>query len=805
MKNIILFLLFLIGSSSLISAQSIRIEGKIQSNDGQDLGNVQIQALGTKFSATSDQQGSFSIEVNATEKVTLRFSLLGYENQFMTIQRSEFSQSQKIQMTSLRKNINQVDIVADNIRNEIGTINVNAELVSNLPSAVGGVEGMLKILVGGNNELVSQYTVRGGNYDENLVYVNDFEINRPFLVRSGQQEGLSFINADMVQNINFSVGGFQAKYGDKMSSMLDITYKKPTEFGGKISASLLGAEAFLQGASKNQKVRFLLGARQKTNQYLLNQQPIKGDYMPSFIDVQGMVDIQLHEKLDLQILGNYAKNRFKFEPKESSQAFGLVNQILRLQTDFTGQEDDAFDASFLGLSLTHYVSDRWILKWIASGFMSQEYERYDIKGLYALYEVESDMGKTEFGQNKYALGTAESHKFARNELQAKIFNVGHKGSYAANSHFIQWGANFKKVMVDDYLNEWHRRDSAKFSQPYHPTQTLMDFSVNAANLVDYHTLDFYVQDNISFDTRHKMVLNVGLRSNYNDRNKEWLWSPRVQWSIAPDWERNMMFKLATGSYTQPAFYREMRYLDGTLNTALKAQKSWQWSAGVDYVFSALNQRPFKITAEIYYKTLWDLVPYEYDDVRIRYHADNIGKGYAYGGEIRLFGDLVKDAESWLSIGYLKTSEKIWNAAIEDWSEWKPRPTDQRLSFGLFFSDYLPRNKNFKVYLNMLYATGLPTGPSGRILEKTYETKRLPDYKRVDIGFAALLLDGQKDHALPLWNHFKNIWLTIEVLNLLGIENTLSYQWVQDFTTNNLYAVPNKLSNRLFNLKLAIEF
>lgn len=791
---------------SLISfAQRTTIRGSVVTEEGTVLNNVQIQVLGTTISTESNEEGAFQLVLEQSSKITLRFSFLGYENHFLTLQPHQFSDIQEVKMTSLRKSIHQVEIVADNLRDQIGSINVGIEQVKNLPSAIGGVEGMLKILVGGNNELVAQYTVRGGNYDENLVYVNDFEINRPFLVRSGQQEGLSFIHPDMVQNINFSVGGFQAKYGDKMSSMLDITYRKPTGFGGKVTASLLGAEAFLQGATKNQKVRFLLGARQKTNQYLLNRQPVKGDYMPSFIDIQGVLDIQLHQKLDLQILGNYARNRFKFEPKESSQAFGLVNQILRLQTNFTGQEDDAFDASFLGLSLSHYINDRLTLKWIASGFASNEYERYDIKGLYALYEVESDMGKTDFGQNKYALGTAESHKFARNQLQAQVFNVGHKGTFSAQSHFIHWGLNYKKVMVDDYLNEWHRRDSAKFSQPHHPKYTLMDFSVNADNKVDYNAFDFYIQDNISFDTRHKMILNVGLRSNYNDRNKEWLWSPRIQWSIAPDWERNIMFKLASGSYAQPVFYREMRYLDGQLNSDLKAQKSWQWSAGMDYVFSALNQRPFKVTAELFYKSLWDLVPYEYDDVRIRYHSENIGKGYAYGGELRLFGDLVKDAESWLSIGYLKTSEKIWNEVGEEWSDWRPRPTDQRLSFGLYFSDYLPRNKNFKLYLSMLYATGLPTGPAGTILERTSNATRLPDYKRVDIGFAALLLNGDKEHHLPLWNSFKNIWLTAEVLNLLGIENTLSYQWIQDFSSNNFYAVPNKLSKRLVNLKLAIEF
>lgn len=805
MLKYLLTTILLMTSFQCLHAQSWIFKGNVQNRDGYNLEDVQINVLGTSLRTASDAQGNFEIQLENRNKTSIRFTLLGYEYEVVHINRPKDIEAHQVFMTSLRHQISQVDVSADKSRNEAGTIKIGIDQVEKFPSAIGGVEGLLKVLVGSNNELTSQYSVRGGNFDENLVYVNDFEIHRPLLVRSGQQEGLSFIHPELVQNINFSVGGFQAKYGDKLSSVLDVTYKKAEKFGGSVALSLLGGQAHLEGANKKGTFRYLVGARQKSNQYLLGAQPVKGNYEPSFTDVQLLIDGKLHDKLDMQVIGNYARNRFKFQPVESSQAFGVVNQVLRLRTKFDGQEDDAFDTRFLGLSFTHYATDKLQLKWLLSAFQSQEYERYDINGMYGLYEVESDMSKKEFGQDKYALGTASIHKYARNELFANVFSFGHRGAYDGEKHYIQWGANAKKIIVDDYMNEWHRRDSAKFTQPFHPTEIISEYVMKADHKLSYETFDAYIQDNILFDGLNKMNLNIGVRTLYNNLNKEWLIMPRAQWSIAPNWERDMMFKFGTGIYGQPAFYREMRHWDGTLNTDLKAQKSWHITAGVDYHFKALAERPFKLVGEVFYKHLWDLVPYEYDDVRIRYYSDNIARGYAYGAELRLFADLVKDAESWISVGYLSTKEQLYDEQTDTWSEFRPRPTDQRVSIGVFFSDYIPRYKNFKVYLNMMYVTGLPIHPSGQVLEIPEKTMRLPDYKRVDIGFAALLLDGKKQRTNPIWNKFDNIWLTAEVLNLLAIENTLSYQWVQDFTTNHMFAVPNKLSNRLLNLKLSVHF
>lgn len=805
MSKYIIFLLCFLQFPSLIFAQGWTLKGNVKNEKGQNLETVQIQVLGTGIESFTDGDGNYEITISEKKRTVIRFSLLGYEYEILTIANPKDSEEHKIIMQSFYTTFEQVDVRGERRREEIGTIEIGLDQVQKLPSAAGGVEGLLKILVGSNNELTSQYSVRGGNFDENLVYVNDFEIYRPFLVRSGQQEGLSFVNPDLVSRLYFSVGGFQAKYGDKQASVLDVQYKKPTTFGGSVDLSLLGANAHLEGASKNGKIRYLLGARHKANQYLLQSQPIKGNYQPSFTDIQALLSMQLHKNLDMEIIGNYARNRFSFEPQSSSEAFGLVNKVLRLRTDYKGQEEDAFDTRFLGAKWSHYLKDNLTLKWNFSLFQSKEYERYDIRGLYGLYEVESDLSKKEFGQDKLALGTAALHKFARNELNSHVLQIGHMGNADLSNHFLQWGLNFKSIGINDFLNEWQRRDSAGFSQPFHPEDIILESHVKAEHELTYETFDAFIQDNILFEGMNKMNLNLGLRTHVNSRNKEWLFSPRAQWSIAPNWEKDMMFKLAAGVYMQPAFYREMRAPDGSLNTDLKAQKSWQIIAGFDYHFQALAQRPFKVSAEVFYKDLWDLIPYEYDDVRIRYLAKNNGKGYAYGGELRLFGDLVKDAESWLSIGYLKTEEQLYDENIKEWTPRKPRPTDQRMSFGLFFSDYLPRYKNFKVYLNLLYVTGLPTHPAGKIMEAANYSMRLPDYKRVDIGFAALLLDGKKEHNFPVWKHFKNIWLTAEVLNLLGIENTLSYQWIQDFTTNNIYAVPNRLSNRLINVKLSVAF
>lgn len=792
--------------SSQLWAQHATVKGIITT----DLNEVGIKAkvlnTGNKESVEADSLGNYEIQVPSNKRVTLKIILPGYESEFVKVQLKDNEVSEQVViLKSLFDELDGVNFADQTSREEAGTIRMSMKNYQVDPSPVGGVEGRLKVLLGDKNEMTSQYRVRGGNYDENLVYVNDFEIFRPFLIRSGQQEGLSFINADLTEGVTFSVGGFQARYGDKLSSALDITYKRPRQFGGSAMLSLLGAQMHLEGASKNRKLTYLFGARQKSNQYFLRSQPVKGQYNPSFTDIQALISYKFNRSWEWEVLANYARNRFRMQPESSTEAFGYFNNVYSLQTNYNGNEIDQFDTRFVGTSLTFRPTERTRLKLLASFYQTVEEENYDINGLYDLFAVESDIGKSSFGENKQALGSGEIHDYARNRLNANVFNLAHKGHTTAGRHFILWGAEMMLFNIDDRLLEWQRRDSAGFSQPYSDNAIYMNRSVSAYNTLNYRKLSAYLQDNIVLDDSNRMTLNIGSRITYTSFNKELIVSPRAQLSYAPG-NRKIVFRLATGVYAQPAFYREMRDMEGVLHTDLKSQKSYQTSAGFDWNFTAWDEKPFKLTAELYYKELWDLVPYEYDNVRIRYLANNDAKGYAYGGEVRLFGNLVKDAESWVSLGLMKTENRIFNRATSEWSSFVPRPTDQRVSVGMYFSDYLPRNKNFKAFVNMMYSTGLPFWPPNTNWSSDYQL-RVPDYKRVDIGFAALLVDGNKkgEYNFGLLNRFESVWLSLEVFNLLNIRNVLSYEWIQDFSSNRVYGVPDRLTARLINLKLAVRF
>lgn len=801
---------------SFCSAQDATISGKIKDEQGKGIDLVTIAIEGTAIGTLSKPDGKYELVVPAGKKLLVVFSNVSYriEKKSIKLEPNE----KRVLDIALIKNANTLTEYVkkdDRIRTEAGVVQIDARKANRLPSTIGGVEGLIKTFVGTNNELTSQYTVRGGNYDENLVYVNDFEVYRPFLTRSGQQEGLSFINSDLVSNVYFSVGGFQAKYGDKMSSVLDISYKKPTKFGGSVMLSLLGASLHLEGATKNKKLTYLIGLRQKSNQYLLQAQPTKGIYNPSFTDFQGLVNYRISNKWEVELLANYARNRFSFYPEEQTTSFGVINQAYQLRVFYQGGEIDQFDSRFGGLSTTYRPNKNLKLKLLASGFQTNERETYDIGGEYLLGEVETDLGKENFGQIKTYLGTGIIQNYARNYLKVNVGNIAHRGSLDAGKHFISWGLDGGITSIKDKLHEWERRDSAGFTQPYLQDSLVMMRLYKSATNLDYARFSGFLQDNFRFNDSLDLTISAGVRFNYSTLNNEFIISPRLQVAYKPKWKNDIVFKLAGGLYAQQPFYRELRDLDGNVNTSLKAQKSLHIVLGSDYNFKMYN-RPFKLTAELYYKKLWDLVPYEYDNVRIRYFGKNDAVGYAYGGELRLYGDLVKDATSWVSIGLLKTAEDITDDKIvlKDKSGvdsatiypgYVPRPTDQRFMLGMYFEDYLPRNKNFKMHLNLLYATGLPFGPPDK--QRYGDTLRLPDYKRVDIGFSALLLDGKKKNR-PAHSFFRNlesIWLSVEVFNLLGIQNTLSYSWIQDQTSGRTFAVPNRLTSRLLNVKLNIDF
>lgn len=804
-KSIILFVSCILCSFYSVGQTAI-LKGRVSDNDHVPIADATISIDKSDKFVLTDTLGFYEIEVPAGKKVVLRASGVDFDSEpfNVTLKEGE-TRTRNIFLESRGTMLGAVQVKAERERGQVGTIGVNTKNVQALPG-LEGVEGLLKMLVGHRNELTSQYTVRGGNFDENLVYVNDFEINRPFLVRSGQQEGLSFVNPDMVDRVDFSVGGFQARYGDKMSSVLDVTYQRPEKFAGSVMASLLGFQAHLAGGSRNKKLSFMVGYRQKTNQYLLQSQPTKGQYNPSFTDIQALINYRFSSKFEMEFIGNYALNSFRFQPERARAAFGSVTQAMAFTSVYTGGEIDQFDNTFGGLSFTYSPNKKLKLKLLGSLYNSYEKETFDIKSEYILSVVELDLGSQSLGKELYSLGAGGIHRYARNFLNANVANVGLKGTYSAGNHFFSFGGNVQHVNIDDRLLEWERRDSAGFSIPYDPFQVNMYQYFKASNQISYNKADAYIQDNILLSKNFDAVLTLGVRGVYNFLNKEMVISPRANFSFKPKWQENMLIKLAAGQYAQPPFYREMRAMDGTLNTDLKAQKSWQFAAGLDYNFIALNDRPFKFTAELFYKSLSDLVPYDYDNVRIRYAANNNGIGYAYGGELRLFGDLVKDAESWVSIGYLKTMERLLNPATGEYGNWQPRPTDGRVTFGVFFSDYLPQNHNFRVYLNMMYATGLPSPLPERNFKRR-DNFRLPAYRRVDIGFSALLLDASNNNAgyYSFFKGLKSVWVSLEVFNLLGIANTLSYEYIESLNNNYSFYIPNRLTSRMINFKIAAKF
>lgn len=800
------FFSFLMLFTTSIFAQMARIDGFVKNESGKVPDVVTIVDMATMTGTHVNEKGYYMLEMPADKQITLAYYSPGYDLVKKTFILTK-GEVRNVNVKLIRtEHIGNEVVIKDRSISEAGRTHLILSKVNMITDVSGGIEAMIKQMVGSHNELSSQYSVRGGNYDENLVYVNDFEIYRPFLVRTGQQEGLSFVNPDLVSNVNFSVGGFQARYGDKMSSVLDVTYKKPKQFSGSVMTSLLGTNIHLEGVSKNRKLTYLLGARQKSNQYILQSQPTKGIYNPSFTDIQVLLNYKAGDNWEIEAIGNYARNRFTFFPEHRVASFGLLNQAYQLDVYYDGGEFDQFDSRFAGISAAyHKDSSRLRLKFLASGFQTNEYETYDIGGEYLFGLLQTDQSKKDFGQIKTYLGTGYIHDFARNYLNVNVGDAGVRGSFDAGKHFWLFGLNATVTSIDDALHEWERRDSARFNQPYDPNEIQMAYFYHSSSAFNYMRLSGFLQDNVKLDSAGKANMNLGARFNYSQLNGEVLISPRAQFTYKPGKKRDIIYKFSGGLYQQPPFYREMRDLNGIINKGLKAQKSAQVDLGLDYNFK-MNNRDFKVTFEAYYKSLWDLDPYFYDNVRIRYTGKNDAIGRVYGSEVRLYGDLVKDATSWISVGLMKGEQKITDSgSIAGYNNYFPLPSDQRFMLGMYFEDYLRRNKNFKAHINMMYATGLPVGPPGGHLYNN--TLRLPDYKRVDIGFSALLLDAdRRDHpAHSYFNKIRSIWASLEVFNLLSIQNTLSYTWIQDNSTNNRFAVPNRLTSRLLNVKLLFNF
>jgi hypothetical protein len=825
--------IFVMISLSSFSQKKIAfVSGKVIDENENILKGVSITILGKQNSIITSDSGTYRLKVPADKAFALVFSFSGYREEQKNFFLSENEEENVVvKLYNSSKLLNPVVISDQKERTETGLVKINPKSATTLPGATGGVEGLIKILVGSNNELTSQYSVRGGNYDENLIYINDFEIYRPYLVSNAQQEGLSFINPELVKNISFYTGGFQAKYGDKISSVLDIQYKKPTAFSGSVYISLLEQGFHLEGSSKNQKLSWLFGVRSKTNKDLLSSQEVQGNYIPSAADVQGLVSYRFSKKLELEILGIASGSKFTLFPQSAQKSSAVFSPLftadLALDIFFSGQEIDNYNTNLIGLSLNQYVSKKINLKWMASHYADNENENYDITGDYLFGERDFDKTSSTYGEIINPLGAGLYQDYARNSLNIEVYNFSHKGSYDKGKHFIQWGASFDHTIIHDKLNEWKLQDSAGYSLPYDPNMlNLSSVTKSSANLnVDKYS--GYVQDNIRLgDAARPVTLQAGVRFNYNSLNREFIVSPRVQFSYKPDWEKDIVFKTSAGVYDQPPFYREMRGYSGIVNTALKSQKSKQIVAGFDYNLST-GEHPMRITTEAYYKSLTDVDIYDIDNVRIQYYGNNNAVAYAAGLETRLYTELVKDAESWLSIGIGQTKEKLDNDnyylytnasgqiitstttdqvvadSLKKEVGYIRRPTDRRVTLGLFLQDYLSTNKNFKVHLNMIYGSNMPYNIPNSVRYR--DALIIEPYIRVDIGFSALLLSEKslrRSHS-P-FRGFENIWASLEVFNLIDRANVISYQLIKDFA-NNTFAIPNRLTPRLINFKLIARF
>ncbi len=832
MRTAFSFILVFIALSGFSQKKTAYVSGKVIDENENPLPGVTITILGRQNGIATSDSGTYRIKVPAEKAFALIFSYTGYREEQKNFYLSDNEAEQlTVKLTRNNTTLEPVIINDQKERTETGLVKINPKSATILPSATGGVEALIKILVGSNNELTSQYSVRGGNYDENLIYINDFEIYRPFLVSNAQQEGLSFINPELTKNINFYTGGFQAKYGDKISSVLDIQYKKPTTFSGSAYVSLLEQGFHLEGSSHDKKFSWLFGVRSKTNKDLLSSQEVKGNYVPSASDLQAYLTYTLTRKLQLELLGILSGSKFRLIPESAQKSSAIFSALftadLGLDIFFEGQEKDNYNTNLIGLSLNQYVNKKIKLKWMASHYGDNENENFDITGAYLFGERDFDKTSSSFGQIVNPLGAGVYQNYARNVLNIDVYNVSHKGSFAEGKHFIQWGAGVDHTIIHDKLNEWEYEDSAEYSLPYNPNQiNLSSVLKSSANLV-IDKYSGYVQDNLRIgDTVRDITLQAGVRFNYNSLNKELIVSPRAQISYKPNWQRDIVFKAAAGVYDQPPFYREMRRYDGTINTGLKSQKSIQFVAGFDYNL-ATNNHPMRITTEAYYKSLTDVDVYDIDNVRIQYYGNNNAKAYATGIETRIFTELVKGAESWLSIGVSQTKENLDNDfyytyknaegeiitaqttdqvvadSIKNEEGYVRRPTDRLLTLGLFLQDYLSTNKNFKVHLNMIYGSNMPYNIPNSV--KYRNALIIEPYIRVDVGFSALLLSEKslrRSHS-P-FRAFDNIWASLEVFNLIDRDNTISYQLIKDFA-NNTFSIPNRLTPRLINFKLLARF
>lgn len=773
-----------------IKAQTFTLQGKVTDSNMSPVELATVSVIEQGKMTMTNLKGEFSIQLRSADSVVVRFSMVGYKTKTRVLRRPRGKQTLLIQLYD----DNQLAgiTVTEKKRQTGSTQQLETKDIKNTPSVTGNaVEELIQSQAGvsTHSELSSQYNVRGGSFDENSVYINNVEIYRPFLVRSGQQEGLSIINPDMVESIGFSTGGFEARYGDKMSSVLDIKYKKPKKFEANVAANLLGASAFVGFSTK--KFSWSNGIRYKTNKYLLGSLDTKGEYQPNFLDYQTYLTYEPTKNWSIEVIGDISENHYNFYPEDRETKFGTMENVKSFKVFFDGQEKDVFRTYFGSLSISRKFGEKTKLSLIASAFHTNEQERYDIQGQYWLTQTETS--------ENLGVGTYMEH--ARNYLKATVKSIKFALEHKTKKHDIQAGLTYRIENITEDSKEYEMRDSSGYSIPHTGEDLYMIYSLKAKNTLDANRLETYIQDTWRFSSKGEhtfFTLNYGLRFSHWNFNKESIISPRISLGIVPAFNHDVTMRFATGIYYQAPFYKELRdttTINGityaTLNNKIKSQRSIHFIAGFDYRFK-MKDRPYKFTAEAYYKALSNLVPYTVDNVKIVYDASQQCSGHAMGLDLKLYGEFVPGTDSWVSLSLMNTRININGKSI-------PLPTDQRYSLNLFFTDYFPGTDRWRMSLKLAFADGLPFGAPHRQLDE--QPFRAPAYKRADIGMSYRLLNNEKGDRKSI---FKNIWLGIDCLNLLGINNVNSYYWITD-VTNQQYAVPNYLTGRQINIKASFEF
>lgn len=816
MLRIVPLILFLLITPTLLAQNSI-IKGIVKNSNKEVIEGVSVSYL--NHGTITNEKGEYKLTLPGNKNVKVVFRHISYTTFTKTV---SIPKNKTLRFSLvLSSKIEKIDevVVKDVKKDAEGFIKIKAADAIKIPGANKGIENMLMTLPGvnNNNELSTQYNVRGGNFDENLIYVNGIEVYRPFLVRSGQQEGLSFVNSTMVQNIKFSAGGFQAKYGDKLSSVLDITYRTPKQLATTINASLLGGSATIEGSIFENKLNAILGVRYRDNSLFINSKDIETTSRPNFTDAQTFLSYTINSKLKFDFLGNLSINNYNYTPVSRRTKFGTISNPLELIVYYDGQEKDKFETSFGALKTNYKLNENLQFNLTTSLYHTIEEEYYDILASYNLGEVNNDFGSDSFGEVEFSQGIGSQLNHARNDLDALISTIELKSTYKKDNNQFDFGLKYKREDIKDRLKEWEVIDSVGFNvrplhhisnnQPYEPyTGEIIPFqNISAKNHTTINRLVWFTQysKNLPWNN-HKIWFNIGARGHYwnvqqTDRktSNNSTYSLRGQFAIKPDWEKDILFRISGGMYNQPPLYKELRNNEGVISPTVEAQKSVHVVLGNDYSFQ-LWDRPFKLVSEIYYKNLTNVNAYTVDNVKIRYQANNDSDAYATGLDLRLNGEFVPGTESWISFGFLKTEEKISG------NDYISRPTDQRFKFAMLFQDYVPNIPNIKMYLNLVFNTGVPGGSPSYADAYEYQN-RLNAYKRADIGISYVFTDSKNQYSNGWKSNFKEFAVGFEIFNMFDVQNSITNTWVRDVYSKQFYGIPNFMTQRVFNIKMDVKF